>query len=113
MPVYQRGIDISPGNLSDIRQHIFRRFRPENADCVYHKKHLTHAQLAVLTALDPAKIVETKDRERCALCGAVRGEGYITKTNTVVPGGFEFVFDETDTFGARCLCFVRNCGFSF
>ena len=60
---------------------------------------------------EPPQIAQTKADRRCGCCGAVRGEGYITKSGMVVPGGLELVFDRGDVFGARCLC--RNCGFSF
>jgi hypothetical protein len=59
----------------------------------------------------PAEITQAKSDKVCPRCGAVRGEGYINNHGKPIPGGFELIFDETDTFGARCLC--NNCGFSF
>ena len=60
---------------------------------------------------EPAEVTQTKADRRCGRCGAVRGEGYVTKSGTVVPGGLDLVFDRGDVFGARCLC--NNCGFAF
>ncbi|MHC4346725.1 MAG: sialidase family protein [Planctomycetota bacterium] len=78
------------------------------------KRRVYHPVLSgsnTITWGEPAEITEAKADRACPYCGAIKGEGKILKNGRVIPGGFELIFDLTDTFGARCLC--GNCGFSF